>query len=113
MRLPLAQMIRRQGDVISTKALLKDVAERWFPRSFLERRKMGFGIPVTEWLLGPMRPLVRDRLLDPTSPLFDLIRADRVANEVETFFASQGTAVPSSRIWVLLMLKLWYDEVAA
>jgi asparagine synthase (glutamine-hydrolysing) len=46
------------------KRILKDVLYRHVPRRLMERPKMGFGIPISEWLAGPLKPWV-EMQLDP------------------------------------------------
>ena len=85
------------------KYLLKRLAERFFPRDFVYRRKMGFAIPLAAWLRGRLRPLAQDVLADvhAMEPL-DL----RTVREVATAFFERGMA-HDSRIWALLMYGLW------
>src|SRR5690606_14248241 len=44
------------------KYLLKKLAERYFPVDFVHRPKMGFGIPLGEWLRGTLRPVLMETL---------------------------------------------------
>lgn len=37
------------------KRILKDIAYDYIPRELLERPKVGFGVPIDEWLRGPLR----------------------------------------------------------
>jgi len=50
-RLPSDTKVRGNA----TKWILRQVLYRHVPRTLIERPKMGFGIPVGEWLRGPLR----------------------------------------------------------
>ena len=58
--LPVDLKVRRR----TGKYLLKRLAEKFFPRDFVHRRKMGFGIPVADWLRGPLKSHVEAVILD-------------------------------------------------
>ena len=51
MRLPLT-ILNHQG---RSKWPLRDVLEKYVPRTLFERPKMGFGVPLDSWLRGPLR----------------------------------------------------------
>jgi asparagine synthase (glutamine-hydrolysing) len=97
--LPVSLKVRHR----TGKYLLKRLAERYFPRDFVTRRKMGFSIPLAEWLRGRLRPMAQDVLADARSmdPL-DI----HVVREFATEFFEKGVD-HSSRIWGLLMFGLW------
>ncbi len=85
------------------KYLLKKLAERHFPAPFVHRRKMGFGIPLAEWLRGTLRQTLEDtvRCHDTMAPLDPL-----VINNTLDEFLNHGVD-HSSRLWALLMYGVW------
>jgi asparagine synthase (glutamine-hydrolysing) len=85
------------------KALLKKLGERYLDDELLYRRKMGFGIPMRDWLAGPLRPVVED-LLGDDDTLAPLDPA--VARQTAREFYEQGVE-HTSRMWALLMFGLW------
>lgn len=103
--LPISLKVRgRTG-----KYLLKRLAERYFPRDFVYRRKMGFGIPLAEWLRGRLRPMAQEVLADPKAmdPLDGTI-----IREVAAEFFERGVVGHDSRLWALLIYGLWRRHAA-
>ena len=108
--LPLDMKLRfddRGG--VQTKYLLKKSAARFFPEGFLSRPKQGFGIPVREWCLGFLRPLIESKLGDRQSPVYEWVRYDYVSTLLSQFFAGRHRLV--ARVWFVLMLDLWARHV--
>ncbi|MFM1803560.1 MAG: hypothetical protein RL136_439 [Planctomycetota bacterium] len=103
--LPLSMKIRG-GE---RKWILRRVLERRVPRSLFERPKMGFGVPLAEWLRGPLRGWAED-LLDPARlRQAGYLDADAVraiwSRTLDPRMGSNGYEA-----WNLLMFESWRDR---
>ena len=90
------------------KWVLRELLKRSLPDHLIDRPKMGFGVPVGQWLRGPLRPWAND-LLDPS-----LIREqgllDPTAVERRWRAHSDGHADLTFQVWSLLMFQAWLVE---
>jgi asparagine synthase (glutamine-hydrolysing) len=96
----------RAGRPPQGKAILREAMRDLLPGAILARGKMGFGVPVSEWLAGQHAEWMRGVLLDPAAqrrglfarqPLEDMIRAH-----------TERRADHGERLWALVCLELWF-----
>ena len=87
-----------------SKYLLKQVAHRYVPSSYVERPKMGFGIPRARWLRGELEELSRDTLTGTRIRQRGWFNDKTVTSLLEEH--SQGID-RDSMLWPLLMIELW------
>jgi asparagine synthase (glutamine-hydrolysing) len=87
------------------KALLKRAVRPWLPDEVVDRPKMGFGVPMSSWLRGPMRALPSDVLLDPVAVGRGIFREREVARLIDDH--REARADHAGRLWALLQLELW------
>jgi asparagine synthase (glutamine-hydrolysing) len=88
-----------------TKAILRRALADVIPRPILQRRKMGFPVPVGRWLRGPFWPVVRELVLAPRSLERRLFDADAVCRLADEHRA--GRAEHGDRLWLLINLEIW------
>ena len=91
------------------KWILREVLSRYVPRSLFERPKMGFAVPVGEWLRGPLREWAED-LLAPAA-----IAADGIldpAPVARAWRAHLDGADRTYRLWTVLMFRAWQKRWA-
>jgi asparagine synthase (glutamine-hydrolysing) len=98
MRLPV-QYKCRGGE---TKYLLKKVLCKYLPAERVYRPKKGFGVPIAQWLRGPLRGWARELLYDETSMSKLPLAKDRVRDLWEQHISGKREAHPL--LWSVLML---------
>lgn len=89
-----------------TKRIFKTAMADWLPPEILHREKMGFRIPISDWLRTDRRELAGDVLLDPGALGRGMFREDAVRSLISDHL--DGAADNGYRIWTLLMLELWF-----
>jgi asparagine synthase (glutamine-hydrolysing) len=101
--LPSSMLVR--GD--QGKWLLRQVLHKYVPRELVERPKMGFGIPLADWLRGPLRGWAEELLSEDaltSTGIFDARRVRRVWSE---HLAQKHSS--EYRLWNILMLQAWLE----
>ena len=89
------------------KWLLRRILEKRVPRELFERPKAGFGIPLGEWLRGPLRDWAED-LLSESHLDASGIRAEPVRRLWQDHLS--GVANGQYLLWPVLMLMAWLEE---
>jgi asparagine synthase (glutamine-hydrolysing) len=88
--------------------LLKRMLKKLLPAENLDRRKMGFGVPIGHWFRGQLQPFLRETLLAEASLKRGLFKPDAVKHMVELH--TRGERDYSHQLWTLLMLELWFQR---
>lgn len=92
----------------TTKYLLKRAMRPLVPAPILERRKMGFGVPLDHWFRADLREMARDLLLSPRALQRGYFREEAVRSLLDDH--AEGRALWHHQLWNLLMLELWQRE---
>jgi len=85
------------------KYALKQLAARRYPATLIDRPKMGFGVPIGEWMAGPLRGEVEQRLLRSADlPVF--FDMDEVGAIWRRHLERRDM---TAKVWNLLFLGEW------
>ena len=90
------------------KILLRRAMKGILPDSIMARGKMGFGAPLGAWFRSDLGGFVRERLLDPASPIYEVLQPGPVAELLERH--GEARADLSAQIWALLTLESWLRQ---
>jgi asparagine synthase (glutamine-hydrolysing) len=88
-----------------TKVVLREAFRELVPRAILRRRKMGFPVPISDWLRGPFYPVIEEFVLGPRAiarRLFDPALLRDLAEQHRRGLAEHG-----DRLWLLVNLEIW------
>ena len=100
-RIPLDMKVRDGRG----KHIVRELLYGLVPRALVERPKAGFGIPVGQWIKGPLRPWAED-LLDPgrlrAEGWFD---AETVSRRWRDHLSGTRDSTPA--LWAILMFQAW------
>lgn len=92
------------------KRILRDILARHVPHSLFERPKQGFGIPIGQWLSGPLNDWVED-LLSPAKLSNDGL-IDPLPVRAAWNAHKSGKSNNDVQLWTVLMYQAWKDKWA-
>ena len=90
------------------KFLLKEIVHDYVPKEMMERPKMGFGVPVFNWLRTDLKYYADEYLSDAAFERHGLFKKQAVHHIMHHFY--KGDRNYNSLFWYLLMFQMWYKE---
>lgn len=89
----------------TSKALLKRAMRSRLPHSIIDRPKKGFGIPVAEWIKGPLKTWMLDHLTHDELKKDDLFQPTGVDRLLREHFS--GSKDHRKQLWTLVNFISW------
>ena len=95
----------------TSKWLLRQVLERYVPRSLIERPKRGFSVPIDTWIRGPLRGWAEELLSPAKLSAHGLLATD----EIRRLFSehNSGRMNHGPFLWNVLVFQQWYNRYIA
>lgn len=102
--LPLAMKIKNnQG-----KWPLRQILYKYVPKKIIERPKMGFGVPIDDWIKGPMREWAEDLLAEKNIKDEGYLNSDLIHQKWHEHLS--GNFNWQYNLWGVLMFEAWLKK---
>ena len=89
-----------------TKFILKKAFKDFLPKSIFQRKKMGFGVPLSRWFRKELKGYAYEVLLDRRTLNRGYFRREGIQRLLDEHVTSHYDH--SARIWALLCLETWF-----
>jgi len=87
--------------------LIRALGDR-LPPQLLNRPKMGFALPLNEWLRGPLREMLCDHLLGPRFLARGIVSPEFLRHMLNEH--QSGRRDNTTWLWALLVLEMWFRD---
>ncbi len=99
----LPQGLRVNGG--TGKIVLRRILQEYLPSSLVERPKMGFSVPLTDWLRGPLKPWAEGLLQTDSLASVGVFEPAETSHRWEEF--QKGETDDALGLWAVLVLQDW------
>jgi asparagine synthase (glutamine-hydrolysing) len=89
------------------KRLFKEALKRHLPNDILYRKKMGFGVPILEWLRTDLQDYARELVLDgaASKQYLNMRFVNKIWKEHQNRIRNRATL-----LWIIMMFNLWHNK---
>lgn len=88
------------------KYLLKQIVNDYVPNKIMERPKMGFGVPVLNWLKNDLKFYIEEYMSEQDFAKHGFFKQNEIENIMRRFFS--GDKNYGNLFWYLLSFQMWY-----
>lgn len=103
-RIPLEMKYRRG----QSKWILRQTLYRYIPKKLIERPKMGFSVPISDWLKGPLKDWAADLINSKNAIQADIFNKKTIQEIWNQHM--KGSRDHSHKIWAICMFFAWLER---
>ena len=89
------------------KYLLRQILYKHIPQKMVDKPKAGFQIPLVDWMLKELKPLV-DKHINASQLDSEIFKVTQVMQVKSDFYA--GNHVKVNVLWFILMFQMWRER---
>lgn len=93
-----------------TKYLLRKISKNRLPKEIIERKKVGFPVPLNEWFVERSQGYIKNTLLNKDAKLKKFFDQEKLEKWLEEKFIKKDDKLFGQKIWRLFNLELWLQE---
>jgi asparagine synthase (glutamine-hydrolysing) len=90
------------------KYLLKTITHKYLPKELMDRKKMGFGVPIFEWFKKELKDYFLDYLNENRLNREGIFNSKEIVKLRDKYFNNPKENV--QRLWFILMFEMWYER---
>ena len=90
------------------KYILKEILHQYIPKEMMDRPKMGFAIPIANWLQNDLREMVEEYINSEKIEKQGVFNVAYVEGIKRNFYS--GKKELDVKMWYLLMFQMWYEK---
>jgi len=103
--LPVEAKMRPRNGSFETKWAVRQVLNKFVPKTLIERPKQGFSAPIADWLRGALREWAGDYITGGSLDRDGFLNSDRIRQLWNNH--QRGIANHSNQLWTVLMFCAW------
>lgn len=92
----------------TSKRILRDTLFKRVPEALIERPKMGFSVPISNWIKGPLKEWAHHLLFDTSNTDHNIFKMTEITELWDEHIS--GERDNSASLWSILMFQAWYQE---
>ena len=90
-----------------TKYLLRECSKKHLPETIINRKKVGFPVPLQNWFSGPMKSHAKDVLLSRDAKSRNIFSRKKVKDLLKNIEANNQNGMT---VWMLINVERWMEK---